>query len=65
VEEAGVTGERTTNHGQATGKLYHLRVECTIFVIFQQYIIYSIYWYGSIIMAVSFIGGGGEAWVTQ
>jgi hypothetical protein len=35
VEEAGVTGERTTNHGQATGKLYHLRVECTIFVIYK------------------------------
>jgi hypothetical protein len=32
VEEAGVP-ERTTNHGQATGKLYHLRlrVECTLF----------------------------------
>jgi hypothetical protein len=32
VEEVGVR-ERTTNHGQATGKLYHLRlrVECTIF----------------------------------
>jgi len=31
VEEA----ERTTDHGQATGKLYHLRlrVECTLFVI--------------------------------
>jgi hypothetical protein len=33
VEEAGVTGERTTDHGQAAGKLYHLqlRVECTLF----------------------------------
>jgi hypothetical protein len=36
VEEAGVPGEnpeRTTDHGQATGKLYHLRlrVECTLF----------------------------------
>jgi hypothetical protein len=29
--------ERTTDHGQATGKLYHLRlrVECTLFVIFK------------------------------
>jgi hypothetical protein len=28
--------ERTTDHGQATGKLYHmgLRVECTFFVIY-------------------------------
>jgi hypothetical protein len=28
--------ERTTDHGQATGKLYHmrLRVECTLFVIY-------------------------------
>jgi len=25
VEEAGVSGENT-NHGQATGKLYHLRL---------------------------------------
>jgi len=33
VEEAGVPGEN--HHGQATGKLYHLRlrVECTFFVI--------------------------------
>ena len=33
MEEAGVPGERTTDHGQATGKLYHmrLRVECTLF----------------------------------
>jgi hypothetical protein len=33
VEEA----ERTTDHGQATGKLYHLllRVECTHFVIYK------------------------------
>ena len=32
VEEAGVP-ERTTDHGQAIGKLYHLRmrVECTLF----------------------------------
>jgi hypothetical protein len=31
VEEAGVPA-RTTDHGQATGKLYHLRlrVECTL-----------------------------------
>jgi hypothetical protein len=29
--------ERTTDHGQATGKLYHLRlqVECTFFVIYK------------------------------
>jgi hypothetical protein len=33
VEQAGVT----TNHGQATGKLYHLRlqVKCTLFVIYK------------------------------
>ena len=32
VEEAGEP-ERTTDHGQATGKLYYLllRVECTLF----------------------------------
>ena len=24
--------ERTTDHGQATSKLYHLRVECTLFL---------------------------------
>jgi hypothetical protein len=36
VEEAGVL-ERTTYHGQTTGKLYHLRlrVECTPFVIYK------------------------------
>jgi hypothetical protein len=36
VEEAGVL-ERTTDHGQATGKLYHLRlrVECTLFAIYK------------------------------
>jgi hypothetical protein len=36
VEEAGVPGENT-DHGQATGKLYHLRmrVECTLFVIYK------------------------------
>jgi hypothetical protein len=30
--------ERTTDHGQATGKLYHLRmrVECTLFVIYKE-----------------------------
>ena len=29
--------ERTTDHGQATGKLYHLRLraECTFFVIYK------------------------------
>jgi hypothetical protein len=34
VEEAAVP-EKNTDHGQATGKLYHmlLRVECTLFVI--------------------------------
>jgi hypothetical protein len=37
VEEAGVPGEKTTDHGQATRKLYHLRlhVECTLFVIYK------------------------------
>jgi hypothetical protein len=50
VEETRVTGEnhdllqvtestweRTTDHGQATGKLYHLRLrgECTLFVIYK------------------------------
>jgi len=36
VEEAEYP-ERTTDHGQATGKLYHLRlrVECTPFVIYE------------------------------
>ena len=36
VEEAAVP-ERTTDHGQATGKLYHLRlrIECTFFVIYK------------------------------
>jgi hypothetical protein len=36
VEEAEYP-ERTTDHGQATGKLYHLRlrVECTLFVIYK------------------------------
>jgi hypothetical protein len=29
--------ERTTDHGQATGKLYHLwlRAECTLFLIYK------------------------------
>jgi hypothetical protein len=33
VEEAGVPGKNHRPHGQATGKLYHLRlpVECTLF----------------------------------
>ena len=38
VEEAGVHNpERPTDHGQATGKLYHLqpRVECNLFVIYK------------------------------
>ena len=37
VEEAGVPGERAIDYGQATGKLYHLRlrVECTLFCNFQ------------------------------
>jgi hypothetical protein len=29
VEEAGVPG--ATDNGEATGKLYHLRIECTLF----------------------------------
>jgi hypothetical protein len=35
VEEAGVP-EENHNHGQVTGKLYHLRlrVECTFFLLF-------------------------------
>jgi hypothetical protein len=37
VEEAGYT-ERTTDHGQATGKLYHLRYESSapFFVIYKE-----------------------------
>ena len=33
VEEAGVPAEKTTDHVQATGKRYHLRlrVECILF----------------------------------
>jgi hypothetical protein len=36
VEETGYP-ERTTDHGQATGKLYHLRLraECTLFAIYK------------------------------
>ena len=36
VEEAGVL-EKITDHGQATGNLYHLRswIECTLFCILQ------------------------------
>jgi len=36
--------ERTTDHGKATGKLYHmrLRVECTLFCILQCGIFYLI-----------------------
>ena len=37
--------ERTTDHGQATGKLYHLRlrVECTLFVIYKAGLFYNSY----------------------
>jgi hypothetical protein len=37
VEEAGVNLERTTDHGQAIDKLYHLRLQavCTLFVIYK------------------------------
>ena len=37
VEEAGVPGENHGDPGQATSKLYHLRlqVECTLFVIYK------------------------------
>jgi hypothetical protein len=42
VEEAGVPEEKqcTTDHGQATGKLYHLRlrVECTLFCNLQSWV---------------------------
>jgi len=39
--------ERTTNHGQATGKLYHLRlrVECTLFVIYKVGCEHTPYWW--------------------
>ena len=47
VEEAGVPGERTTDHGQATGKLYHLllRVECTLLVIYKAGREHTLYWW--------------------
>jgi hypothetical protein len=37
IMAARFSGERITDHGQATGKLYHLwlRVECTLFVIYK------------------------------
>jgi hypothetical protein len=37
VEEAGAPQRKKNNHGQATGKLYHLqpRVECTLIVIYK------------------------------
>jgi hypothetical protein len=43
VEEAEYP-ERTTDHGQATGKLYHmrLRVECTFFVIYNVIDLYEL-----------------------
>ena len=46
VEEAGVPRERTTDHGQATGKLYHLRlqVECTLLVIYKAGREHTPYW---------------------
>jgi len=46
VEEAEYQ-ERTTDHGQATGKLYHLRlrVECTFFVIYKVGREPTPYWY--------------------
>jgi hypothetical protein len=39
--------ERTTDHGQATGKLYHLRlwIECTFFVIYKAGHEPSPYWW--------------------
>jgi hypothetical protein len=45
VEEAGVPGENP-DHGQATGKLYHLwlRVECTLFVIYKAGLETTPYW---------------------
>ena len=44
VEEAGVSGENT-NHGQATGKLDHLRlrVECTLFCNIQNLLVIGLY----------------------
>jgi hypothetical protein len=43
MEEAGVPGE---DHGQATGKLYHLRlrVECTLFCNLQSQARPKSYW---------------------
>ena len=37
--------ERTTDHGQATGKLYHLRlrVECTLLVIYKAVFVTGLY----------------------
>jgi hypothetical protein len=45
VEEAGVPGENH-DHGQATDKLYHLRlqVECTFFVIYKAWREPTPYW---------------------
>jgi hypothetical protein len=45
VDEAGVSGENH-RHGQATGKLYHLRlrVECTFFVIYKAGLESTSYW---------------------
>jgi hypothetical protein len=45
VEEAHYP-QRTTDYGQATGKLYHLRmrVECTIFVIYKTGLELTPYW---------------------
>jgi len=38
--------EKTTDHGQATGKLYHLqlRVECTLFVLYKAGREPTMYW---------------------
>jgi hypothetical protein len=38
--------EKTTDHGQATGKLYHLhlRVECILFVIYKAGREHTPYW---------------------
>jgi len=45
VEEAEYP-ESTTDHGQVTGKLYHLRlrVECTLFVIYKSGREPTLYW---------------------
>jgi hypothetical protein len=52
--------ERTIDHGQATGKLYHLqlRVECTFFCNLQNRAQTHFQQYFSYILVVSFIGGG-------